>query len=200
MKKLVCVILSVLFFMNIVGCATMQYPETPMGKATFFAGSFHRLVNDYEIEAAWATQESHKQILDKRRTALVTAYIPTRIMVDAVLTGQPLTVAMIDAANVGLMEIKKYLYTLQVIAPSKDMVITKMIEAGMIPAYASQGESQSIGAGLLVLVELIQAMLPLWMQLQEQAMMSDEELSIRFGIESSWLIGFDPNSLTVVFQ
>jgi hypothetical protein len=194
MKKSVCVILSVLFLMNIVGCATMQYPETPMGKSTFFAGSFHRLVNEYEIEASWATQESHKQILNSRRTALVSAYIPIRVMTDAVLTGQPISMAMIDAANIGLMEIKKYLYTRQAIAPSKSMVGAKMIEARMLAAYESQG----FNSGLLVLIELIQAMLPLWMQLQEQATMTDDELAARFDIESTWLIGFDPNSLTVV--
>jgi hypothetical protein len=194
MKKLVCIILSVLFFMNIVGCATMQYPQTPTGKATFFAGSFHRLVNEYEIEAAWATQESHKQILSSRRTALVTAYIPIRIMTDAVLTGQPISTAMVDAANIGLMEVKKYLYTQQAIAPTKNTVRVKMVEANILASY----DSQSISSGLLVLIELIQAMLPLWMQLQEQSGMTDEELAVRFGIESTWLIGFDPNALTVL--
>ena len=194
MKKTVSIILSVLFIANFVGCATLQYPKTPAGKATFFAGSYHRLVNEYEIEASWATQESHRQILNDRRTALVGAYVPIRIMTDAVLTGQPISSAMIDAANTGLMEIKKYLYTRQAIAPSRVMVTSKMMDANILSPY----ESYNLSSGILVLIELIQAMLPLWMQLQEQATMSEEELSVRFGIESSWLINFDPNSLTTV--
>ena len=81
-KKYVIYLVVLSFFVNIIGCATLQYPETPKGKATFFDGSYHRLVNEFIIEAAWADQETHKEMLNKRRDALVAAYMPIRAISD----------------------------------------------------------------------------------------------------------------------
>jgi hypothetical protein len=192
LKKVLILLVSICFF--VTGCATMQYPETPKGKATFFTGSYHRLINEYNTELAWATQETHKEILSQRRDALIKAYVPIRIMSGAIATGKPVDMAMIDAANVGLMEVKRYLYTMQAIAPTKSTVFAGMLKAGMVEEY----ESQALAEGILVLIELIQAMLPLWQQLQEQAAMDEAQLEIRFGIEHGWITSFDPNSLPVV--
>ena len=193
-KKYATYLVVLSFFVNIVGCATLQYPATPKGKAVLFDGSYHRLVNEFIIEAAWADRETHKEILDKRRTALVAAYVPIRTISEAVAGGKTISVDLIDAANLALMEVKRYLYTRQAIAPSKETVVKAMVNAGVIEQY----ESQAISEALLVLIELIQAMLPLWLQLQEQAGMTEAELDARFAIEHGWITAFNPNSLPVV--
>ena len=189
--KLTSLFMAVVF--AVFGCAglTVQYPDTPIGQATFFAGSYHKLVDQYVLEKSWATNPGHVEMLKYRRSALVHTDLSIRIIINAARDGIPITASMISTANAAMNEIKQYMYAKQGVGPSKLEIANMMNEANLVSEYQSQGFSTVF----LGLVELIQAMLPLLQQLQDQARMTLEELRARFDLEYNWMSTFDPTTL-----
>ena len=179
--------IAVLFLMACAGM--MFYPETPMGKAAFFNSSYHKLVDQYNTEAATITAPSYKTILEGRRVALANAHGPIRSVSNAVKLGQPITVGMLDSVNLAMAQIKEYLLARQSITPSDREVEQMMVRA----RFKTDGvSSQGYEGSILVLIELIQAMYPLWQQLNLQAGMTPEQLQAEFEMQHAWIMGFNP--------
>lgn len=194
-KVLILLALSSLF----VSCAgIVGMPESEIGKANFFDSSLKALADQYNTEASIATNPEYIKILKFRRAAILNAAGPIRTVSMAVKNGQPISIGMLDAVNVALMQVKQYLLTRHKTTPSEAEIWAMLQRAGVYTRTDQSALSKADKSPWLAIIELIQGIYVMWERLNWQANMDEAQLQADFEVNHAWILSFTADDLVAL--
>jgi len=195
MKKILAVFA---LFVFLSGCAMFgagMLPETDIGKANYFDGGLRGTVEQYNQEANIATSPGYIETLKVKRTAILNAVGPIRAISVAAHDGTPITLSMINEANIALAMIKDNLLYRARVEPSEAQIATMFEQAGI---HNFGPEPKSAKNPWIIAIELAQAMLAFYQQASHQATLTPEQLAAEFAINHQWIMDFTPEQLIQV--
>jgi len=192
MKTLSILLAGVFLLTSCAGMSVM--PETNVGKANLYDATFLALVEQYNSEVEiYALYPTYSNILKNRRTALIAAAPAIQVLSSAAYQGDTVTVGMLNAVNVGLNQVRRYLLTRQRETASY-LEIVELLEKAHVKMTITRDSRNP----WLVLIELIQGLLVMYNQLQHQSMLNEAQLQAEFEANHAAVMTFLESDLIQV--
>ena len=190
MKTLSILLAGVFLLTSCAGMSVM--PETNVGKANLYDATFLALVEQYNSEVEiYALYPTYSNILKNRRIALIAAAPAIQVLSSATYQGDTVTVGMLNAVNVGLNQIRQYIYQRESVS---NLEIVELLEKAHVKMTITRDSRNP----WLVLIELIQGLLVMYNQLQHQSMLNEAQLQAEFEANHAAVMTFWESDLIPV--
>lgn len=193
MRKLVSVLMAIMFFM--VGCAAMNPHnlKSPYARANFVNNTYISIWNDYnKIASLENLKPEVKPVLEAKRILIVNLKLPISLLNGFAESGT-MSDAMYNELLNRLLDLETGWYTNQSVR--SDELIRKAIEEGGI---VSETSTQVNPVFIGVLIELLKTGLHAWNAILKQAGYDEAQMQVAWGESRARFNALNISDLVVV--